>query len=552
MTLASLATIACSSGAPREGAAVEPDGGATGATTDASASADGFVPGNAPGQDGAGDASVGSVADATSHPIGDATTGGTADAAIDPVAEAMQTRADDLIETLMLNYWSSLASNTTSYDWKYAHYWDGVLDATQRRGANAFSGTAKMFFDLQQKRGWFDGFYDDENWITLALLHSYTVTGDSTYLDQAKAVYADIEKAWDTTCCGAHPGGLWWEKPMTDKATAINAGAVISGSRLYAATQDSTYLTFAQKVYEFWSTYMVDAATGHVYDSEQNNGSVNTSWSFTYNEGLFIGAVVELSQVTHDASRIPLAHQVASYVMSKEIETTTLGTILSDGKCSGDGEMFKGIAARYIGELYAYDPSHTEYRDFLKRSSDAAWMLARDAASGNISCDWAGPYASATGDVGSLGSGAIGTAAAAKALGPGQQRPALLYEAEEGNLHGVGLEAKYAGFSGWGYVAGWNANGQSVDLLIDVPAAGTYAMNFRYAANGAASRVVLVNGQSVAANVAFPSTGAYTKYSTVSLTAPLPSGKSTVSIAYTSSQGSAGTLNLDSAQLVAQ
>src|SRR5580698_4373060 len=181
-----------------------------------------------------------------------------------------------------------------------------------------------------------------------------------------------------------------------------------------------------------------------------DEGGVNTSWSFTYNEGLFIGAVVELARVTGDTSNFPLAHLVASYMMSNETERLDSGTILSDGQCGGDGEMFKGIAARYLGELYAADPSHTEYRDFLQRSADAAWTLARDPSSGNISCDWEGPYDPTTGVVGSLGSAAIGIAAAAEALGPGAQRPPLLYEAEEGNLHSVGLEAKYAGFSGWG------------------------------------------------------------------------------------------------------
>ena len=472
-----------------------------------------------------------------------------ADAAPNPDIEAMHVRADDALSALMLNDWASLAANTTTYDWMYAHYWDAVLDATERRGPNAFSGTAKMFFELQQKRGWLDGFYDDEDWITLALLHAYKVTGDATYLTQAKTVYADIMNAWDTTCCGVHLGGMWWEKPNISKVTAINAGAVVSASRLYAATNDATYLAFGQKVFDFWSTYMVDPATGHVYDGENDDGGVNTTWSFTYNEGLFIGAVVELARATGDNSHLPLAHTVAGYMMQKEIETLDAGTILSDGKCSGDGEMFKGIGARYLGELYAADPTHTEYRDFLRRSADAAWTLARDTASGNISCDWEGPYDSTTGVVGSLGSAAIGIAAAAEALGAGAQRPALLYEAEEGDLHAIGLEAKYAGFSGWGYVAGWGADGESVDLLVNVPAAGQYTLAWRYATGDNAVRVLSVNGAITNAAMTFASTSGYSTYATVSSTAALAQGANVITLAYTAAQGSAGYLNLDSLQL---
>src|SRR5207302_3904655 len=153
-----------------------------------------------------------------------------ADLAVDPAIEEMHARADRALATLMLNFWATIRANTTTFDWSYAHYWDAVLDASERRGKNAFAGTARMFYELQDKRGWLDDYYDDENWITLALLHAYDVTGETMYLDKAKLVFADIMKGWDETCCGAHPGGIFWHKPRENKVTAINAGAVISAA----------------------------------------------------------------------------------------------------------------------------------------------------------------------------------------------------------------------------------------------------------------------------------------------------------------------------------
>jgi predicted alpha-1,6-mannanase (GH76 family) len=199
----------------------------------------------------------------------------------DPAIEEMHRRADSALSTLMLNFWPAIAANTTTFDWMYAHYWDALLDAAERRGKNAYSGTVSMFYELQAQRGWLDDYYDDENWIALALLHSYSVTGESIYLDQAKTVFADIMKGWDETCCGAHPGGIFWHKPNINKVTAINAGAVITGARLYQYTNDTTYLDFAKKTYAYWSTYMVDANTGHVYDGISTAGDINTTWSFT-------------------------------------------------------------------------------------------------------------------------------------------------------------------------------------------------------------------------------------------------------------------------------
>jgi predicted alpha-1,6-mannanase (GH76 family) len=472
------------------------------------------------------------------------------DFAVDPaISEEMHARADRALSTLMLNFWPTIRANTTTFDWSYAHYWDAVLDASERRGKNAYAGAARMFYELQDKRGWLDDYYDDENWITLALLHAYDVTGESMYLDKAKLVFADIMKGWDETCCGAHPGGIFWHKPRDAKVTAINAGAVISAAELYQCTNDATYLDFANKTFNYWSTYMFDATTGHVYDGISTAGDLNTTWSFTYNEGLFVGAVLAIRAVRNDPSVLPLAHKAAGYMMTKEIETTALGTILSDGKCGGDGQMFKGVGARYLGALYRADPSHTEYRDFLTRSANAAWTLARDPASGDISCDWQGPYDAATGNEHSLGSAAVGLAAAAKALGPAVQRPAGEYEAEEGDLHNIGLEATHGGFSGWGYVAGWGFDGQSLDVVVDVGAAGDYDVEMRYATGDDAARVISVGGQQVAASFAFPSTGGYDSYSSVSITLPLLAGRNVLNVAFSIGEGSRGYLNLDRLRL---
>jgi len=88
---------------------------------------------------------------------GDAATDDAPDSAPDPAIEQMHDRADDALEALMLNFWASLAANTTTYDWMFPHYWEAALDETQRRGANAFTGTPLMFFNLQNERGWLDG-----------------------------------------------------------------------------------------------------------------------------------------------------------------------------------------------------------------------------------------------------------------------------------------------------------------------------------------------------------------------------------------------------------
>ncbi|MET0283401.1 MAG: glycoside hydrolase family 76 protein [Polyangiales bacterium] len=469
---------------------------------------------------------------------------------IDPAAEALHEKADRALADLMLNYWPSLRSNDHTIDWMYAHHWEALLDAAERRGPTAFAGTAQMFYELQEKRGWINDYYDDENWLTLTLLHAYELTNQERFLDRAKEVYADIMKAWDISCCGEQRGGLWWKKPMESKVTAINGGAILSGARLYEFTQEPRYLEFAERAYDFWVEHMIEPESGHVYDGFDNSGKINTAWRFTYNEGIFIGAIVALTRVTQDDSRLPLAHKIAGFMLASESAMTPAGRVLSDGKCSGDGEMFKGIGARYLGQLYALDRSHTEYRDLLRSSAEAMWTQARDPMSGRFVCDWAGPFDATASRVGSLGSAAVALAAAARAVGPGAQREPLHFEAEEANLQGPGVEAMHAGFEGWGYVAGWGNDGQSIAIAIDAPAQGTYELALRYGTVEVAQRTLRVG--SVDKPVTFPRTAGYSDYQIVSTTVELARGANTLTISLDASAGGRGYLNLDTITLRAR
>jgi hypothetical protein len=271
-------------------------------------------------------------------------------------------------------------------------------------------------------------------------------------------------------------------------------------------------------------------------------------WKFTYNEGLMIGAAVALAQATGNGGSIALAQNIASFMQTSETESSPLGTILTDGSdtaCTGDCMQFKGIAARYLATLYQADPGHPEYLGLLTRSADAAWTIARDPTSHLFGTDWGAPFV-APGQLNATSSAAMTLAAVAMLEGSAPPDPPGIYEAEESVLHSVGLEAIHGAFDGWGYVAGWNADGQWVDFLVTVPTAASYDLTFRYAAGaGAASRLLYVNGANAVANQAMASTGSWDTYATVTVILPLPAGASTVSVIYNASLGSTNYLNLD-------
>jgi predicted alpha-1,6-mannanase (GH76 family) len=491
-----------------------------------------------------------SVADAG---VVDAAGEGGADASAALQAHA---RADDAVEAMLLSFWdpkqqyldATQGTTTLTGYWTEQQAWDAVLDAVERHpGGTRFTGTLATFYDVQNTIGWPRNYYDDENWATLALIRAYDLTGNTAYLTQAETLYANIMAAWDTTCCGASPGGVWWDTAHTQKATASNAGPVVSGARLYQRTKNMAYLTFAQQVFTYWSANMVDPTTYQVTDHITSAGQ-KVAWKFTYNEGLMIGAAVALAQATGDASSLALAEHLASFVESSETEVSSLGVILTDGTdttCTGDCMQFKGIAARYLATLYQGDPGHPEYLSLLTRSADAAWTIARDPSSRLYGADWGAPFV-APAQLNATSSAAMTLAAIAILEGSAPADPPGIYEAEESVLHSVGLEALHGSFDGWGYVAGWNADGQWVDFLVSVPTAGAYDLTFRYAAGaGDATRLVYVNGANAVANQSMPSTGSWDTYGTVKVTVSLPAGESTVSLIYNSSLGSTNYVNLD-------
>jgi len=211
--------------------------------------------------------------------------------------------------------------------------------------------------------------------------------------------------------------------------------------------------------------------------------------------------------------------------------------------------QFKGIAFRYLARLQAVAPD-PKVGAVLDASAQAIWDDARDPARNVFGDNWAGPAAPASAPVQASISATEALSVWAEALGTDPAAAPTTYEAEESVLHDLGLEGSNKGFEGWGYVAGWHTDGQWIDFLVSTPSAGSYDAELRYAAGaGDASRQIYVNGKTIVANQAFPSTGGWGTYSTKTVRVSLPSGPSTLSVIYAGSLGSTSYLNLDRLKL---
>lgn len=313
-----------------------------------------------------------------------------------------QRRADAALRSFLTHFWDEeqvylrdRAANPRGISgyWTYAQGFDALLDGYERTRKPEYRELIGRFYEGQDRRRWLVPHYDDQAWMALALMRAFDLTGERRYLERAEALLGDLRLAWDTTCCGDRKGGVWWDRSHSQKATASNAGTALAAARLYQRTRRRADLRFAEQVYRFWRETMVNPATGQVADHIDPKGQV-TWWRFTYNEGLMIGAAVELYRITRDPDYLEDAHRFARFMVAQETTPTRFGRVLHDGgnnQCGGDCHQFKGPAYRYLMLLYRLDPTHTEYFDVLRASAQAIWSLARNPETGLFAVSWAGP-----------------------------------------------------------------------------------------------------------------------------------------------------------------
>ena len=471
---------------------------------------------------------------------------------------AAHQHADRALAVNLLDFWNGSQQylnaiaptdgKLTGY-WTYAQVFDALLDGVERTGALHYRGLVGTFYDGRAARGWLVDYYDDEAWMTMALLRAFDLTSDKRYLDTAETIYKDIMAGWDTSCCGSHLGGIWWDKKHSSKATASNGGPVIAGVRLAKRTNKPEYLDFAKQTYAFWMSDMVDQTSWAIYDHLNPDGSRGPG-ALTYNHGLMIGAGLELSEATGEAHFLTESHAFAHYMISHAVSPSTAGPVLNDfgSNCEGDCAAWKGIGYRYLALLYQKDPTHQDYATLLSNDATAIWTLARDPATDRFGSIWSGPPP-ATGGVEKQGSAAMALNLYALLCGsdPNAAAPAPgVYEAEEATLNHVALEAMYKGFSGFGYVAAFDKDKQGVTFDVAAAKAGSYSLAWTYAAGaGAATRSVLVAGQAVVAEQAFPATADWNSWASAQSTVALVQGKNQIELRYDAAKGGAAPLNID-------
>jgi len=439
---------------------------------------------------------------------------------------------------LQIFYNTSTGLWDTSKWWQAGNALETTIDYSRITNTKTYHSNILNTFEKHKKSNFLDQwFYDDDGWWALTWIKAYDLTGETQYLDMAKTIFNNMKGGWDSTC----GGGVWWKKKRTYKNAITNELFLSVAARLHLRTPGDngpgSYLDWAQRTWNWFKNSGLinksNLVNDGLNDSCKNNGQ--TTW--TYNQGVILGGLVDLYKSTNDPSLLAQAQAIADAAIKKLAPNGILREPCEPSDCGEDGPQFKGIFMRNL--YYLYQTTNKQaYKNFITQNANSIWLNSRNSAN-HFGLSWAGPFDSADA---ARQSSAMDTINAAIAL----NTKGITYQAENSTLLKLSTQSSNSGYHGNGYVAGWNRDGQKVAFNVTIACSGKYDLVFRYAAAGGnASRYIQV-GKSIVSNQVFPGTGSWSRWNTITVPGVwLNAGSNSVSVMFDSSKGSHNWLNLD-------
>ncbi|RQO74374.1 glycosyl hydrolase family 76 [Pedobacter sp. KBW06] len=304
-------------------------------------------------------------------------------------AEQSQTALDVQFYSTTQNYYNQNNNGHTGFNyWWNAHALDVLVDAYNRtKDAKYLTKMDNLLAGCYVKNGntFWNTFYDDMEWWALACLRAYDATKDEKYKTMARQYWTWIKVGWSEV----KNGGIAWASGSKDSKNACsNAPAVIIAAKLYQLDNNPDDLVWAKKIYTWLKAYVVEPARGVVWDAYGNTNEDNI---YTYNQGTWLGAGLELYKITNEQVYLNDAVRNANYVMNDQVRFSPKGVL--KGENTGDGGLFKGIFIRYMAQLILRgvldDYTRELYLSYLKNNGQSLYTKATRSPENTFGADWA-------------------------------------------------------------------------------------------------------------------------------------------------------------------
>ena len=275
--------------------------------------------------------------------------------------------------------------------WPQAHALDIIIDAFIRTGDENYKNLMDNWFTgVKAGNGnkWKNAFYDDMEWIALACERAYRATGDDKWDTVVKTLWNEIKSAWNEEYAD---GGMAWktDQPYSKNACS-NGPAAILAARLAKSSGIPEHQEFAVKIFRWEKDHLLK--DGLILDHIDGRTDQITTWKFTYNQGTYIGAAIELYNLTGDKSYLDDARIVAD----KTISSLTTNSVLKlegspDSSEDSDAHLFKGIFIRYLNLLIGSDISEIakkSYISFIEHNAQTLVNKGMDSHNNLFGPDW--------------------------------------------------------------------------------------------------------------------------------------------------------------------
>jgi predicted alpha-1,6-mannanase (GH76 family) len=301
------------------------------------------------------------------------------------------------IQSLQKWYSQDTGLYQTTGWWNSANAITVVVNYSRLADVAAYQPVLANTYIAAQKtsKGFLNDYYDDEGWWALAWIDAYGLTHDPRYLSMARDIFADMAGGWDTTTCG---GGIWWSKEKKYKNAIANELFLSVGAQLANRTDDprlrTTYVSWAQKEWKWFrdsgminDQHLVNDGLDSSTPSACKNNR-KTTWS--YNQGVILGGLIDLNKAMPDATLPFIAGQIANAALTHLADDAGILHDTCEPRCGADGPQFKGIFVRNLMALDAAYPNE-KFRTSVQGNADSIWRNAQNSDH-QFGLVWSGPF----------------------------------------------------------------------------------------------------------------------------------------------------------------
>jgi predicted alpha-1,6-mannanase (GH76 family) len=219
----------------------------------------------------------------------------------------------------------------------------------------------------------FDSWNDDIAWMVIAVLRGYQITGNVAFLAVAENAWnMAYDRGWDTRYGGGgvwEDMGHVTPFNQPSKCNLSNNPLIKMGVVLYRITGDTTYLDKCKGMYAWIRKNLFDAKTGLVNEClafktvDDTTGFVQTSDN-AYNSGSFLEAADDLYRTTGDQSYYDDAQLAVTHRVTKD-------AVMHDGGQGERQWAYRFV--RGLSEFATYNKLWPKYQAWLEANATAAW-----------------------------------------------------------------------------------------------------------------------------------------------------------------------------------